>query len=138
MKGRSEVDPSRYAPLLAAIILMSGITQTLGETLCKPSLTFKETRFSEIQAQQRTWTAVLAVDASRCASKFGRFDINFTRLKETAPDLVFAQPFAWHPGQVEVSVSFWADEAVLDYSVGDIAPCACADAGAGSAPGADK
>jgi len=116
---------------LAGIVLLCSIAQTLGQTSCKPVLTFKEVRFSEIRAQQRTWTALLAVDASRCASTFGRFSINFTRLKETAPDLPFTEQFAWSPGQVEVSLSFWADEAVLDYSVGAIAPCACANVTSG-------
>jgi hypothetical protein len=111
---------------VGGIILVSGISPTLGETLCQPILTFKEVRFSEIRDQQRTWTAVIAVDASRCTTTFGRFSINFTRLKETAPDLLFTEQLAWHPGQVEVSLNFWADEAVLDYSIGHIAPCTCA------------
>ena len=119
---------SRYSVPLAGIVLLCSIAQTFGQTLCKPVLTFKEVRFSEIRAQQRTWTALLAVDASRCATTFGRFSINFTRLKETAPDLPFTEQFAWSPGQVEVSIVFWADEAVLDYSIGTIAPCACASA----------
>ena len=123
---------SRCSIPLAGIVLLCSIAQTLGQTSCKPVLTFKEVRFSEIRAQQRTWTALLAVDASRCATTFGRFSINFTRLKETAPDLPFTEQFAWSPGQVEVSLSFWADEAVLDYSIGAIAPCACAAAVHGS------
>ena len=67
----------------------------------------------------------MAVDAAQCAATFGRFDINFVRLKETAPDLAFTERFAWAPGKVEVAVYFWADEAVFEYSVGHIAPCAC-------------
>jgi hypothetical protein len=117
---------------MAGIVLLSGTTQILGQTLCKPALTFKEVRFSEMRAQQRTWTALLAVDASRCATTSGRFDINFTRLKETAPDLPFSESFAWRPGRTEVSIEFWWDEAVLEYSIGAIAPCACAAAVHGS------
>jgi hypothetical protein len=118
---------SRFSILLANVILSFSITQAVGQTLCKPTLTFKEVRFSEIRAQQRIWTALLAVDASRCATTFGRFNINFTGLKETRPDLLFTEQFMWSPGQVEVSLNFWADEAVLEYSIGYIAPCACRD-----------
>jgi hypothetical protein len=119
---------SRVSILLAGIVLLFSITQSLGQTLCKPTLAFKEVRFSEIRAQQRIWTALLSVDASRCATTFGRFSINFIGLKETRPDLLFTEQFMWNPGQVEVSLNFWADEAVLDYSIGTIAPCACAAA----------
>ena len=127
MKESTQMHRSRYSIPLAGIVLLCSITQTLGQTVCKPTLTFKEVRFSEIRAQQRTWTALLAVDSSRCATAFGRFSIDFTRLKETAPDLLFTEQFAWSPGQVEVSLNFWADEAVLDYSIGAIAPCSCRD-----------
>jgi hypothetical protein len=119
---------SRVSILLAGIVLLFSITQSLGQTLCKPTLAFKEVRFSEMRSQQRIWTALLSVDASRCATTFGRFSINFTGLKETGPDSQFTEEFAWRPGQVEVSLNFWADEAVLDYSIGTIAPCACAAA----------
>jgi hypothetical protein len=128
MKEGFRMDRSRYAIVLTGIAWLCSITQAPGESGCQPTLTFKEVRFSEIRAQQRTWTAVIAVDASRCATTFGRFSINFTRLKETAPDLLFTEQLAWHPGRVEVSLNFWADEAVLDYSIGQVAPCACAAA----------
>jgi hypothetical protein len=49
------------------------------------------------------------------------------RLKEMAPDLPFTEQFTWSPGQIEVSVNFWADEAVLAYSIGAVAPCPCRD-----------
>jgi len=116
---------SRFSALLAGIVVLFSVTQTVGQTLCKPVLTSKEVRFSDIRAQQRAWTALLAVDASRCATTFGRFSINFTRLKETGPDLLFTEQFAWSPGQVEVSLDFWADEAVGDYSIGYVASCPC-------------
>jgi hypothetical protein len=111
--------------LLAGSIVLSSATQTVGQQMCKPRLSLQEVRLSEVQNQQRKWTAVLGVDASRCATATGRFDINFMRLKETGPDLPFAEHFMWRPGQLEVSVDLWVDEAVLDYSIGDIAPCPC-------------
>lgn len=111
----------RVMSTAAAVILLFNLTQTNGQTLCKPDSTFKEVRLSEVRAQQRTWTAVIAVDASRCATTFDRFSISFTPLKETAPDLLFTEQFVWGPGQVEVSVNFWADEAVADYSIAYVA-----------------
>ena len=93
--------------------------------LCKPTLALQEGRLTEVRNQQRTWTGVVAVDASRCATTSGRFEIRFTRGKETAPDLQFTEQFTWRAGQVEVTTDFWADEAVLDYSLGAIAPCEC-------------
>jgi hypothetical protein len=80
-----------------------------------------------VQNQQRKWTAVLGVDASRCAATSGRFDIKFIRLSETAPDLEFSEQFTWRQGQVEVSADFWQDEAVLKYSIGSVSSCVCRD-----------
>jgi len=114
-----------FAPLCAAIALVSGITETTAAQLCRPALTFKDVHFSEVRNLQRTWTAALAVDASRCASTSGRFDLAFTREKENAPDLEFVERFTWKPGRIEVTVYFWRDEAVLDYSIGYVEPCTC-------------
>ena len=113
--------------MVAALITACGAIQAVGESACKPVLTVKEVRFSEVRQLQRIWTALLDVDASRCATSSGRFDINFVRLKEMAPDLPFTEQFTWRPGAIEVSVDFWADEAVLTYSVGAIARCTCRD-----------
>ena len=114
-----------FAPLFASISLVFGITQAAAAQLCRPALTLKEVRFSEVRDLQRTWTAALAVDASRCATTSGRFDLAFTRGKENAPDLEFVERFTWKPGRIEVAVDFWRDEAVLDYSIGYVEPCTC-------------
>jgi hypothetical protein len=111
--------------LLAGSIVLFGATQTVGQQVCEPHLSFQEVRFSDVQNQQRKWTAVLGVDASRCTASSGRFDIKFIRLKETAPDLEFSEQFTWGPGRIEVSTDFWWDEAVLKYSIGSIGSCAC-------------
>jgi hypothetical protein len=118
---------SHLCALLAGLIGACGATQAVGQSGCKPVLTVKEVRFSEVRLSQRVWTALLDVDASRCAISSGRFDINFIRLKEMAPDLPFTEQFTWSAGQIEVSVNFWADEAVLAYSIGAVAPCPCRD-----------
>jgi hypothetical protein len=111
--------------LLAGILVALGATQTLGQTACEPVLAFRQVRFSETRLSQRVWTASLDVDASRCATSSVRFNINFIRSKEVGPDLAFTEQFTWSPGQAEVSIDFWADEAVLDFSIGYIAPCPC-------------
>jgi hypothetical protein len=115
---------SRLSLLLAIVIALFGATQSTGGTLCKPTLEFREVHFSEA-GEQRTWTAVLAADASHCATTSGHFNVNFVRLKEMAPDLLFTQQFTWRPGLFEVNVEFWLDEALLDYSTGYISACPC-------------
>jgi hypothetical protein len=116
--------PSLYA-LLAGSAVLLGLMPAAGQPLCRPAVSFAEVGFSEIRNQHRTWTAALSVDASRCTTTSGRFEIGFDRLKEDAPDMKFVERFTWTPGRVEVSVAFWADEAVLDYSINYVEPCTC-------------
>jgi hypothetical protein len=73
----------------------------------------------------RKWTEVLAVDASRCVGTSGAFEIKFVRIKEMGPDLLFSERFKWNPGQTQVSLDFWWDEAVRNYWIGDVSPCGC-------------
>jgi hypothetical protein len=100
-----------------------------GERTCKPTLGFREVQFSQMQPPtlERTWTAALSVDASRCATKSGRFGIIFSRMKENAPEADFVEHFVWKPGSMEVSVIFSPDEAVDGYWLNDIAACPCRD-----------
>lgn len=95
--------------------------------VCKPALGFKEVQFSPThrETMERTWRAVLAVDASRCATASGRFEILFSRMKENAPEVEFVEAFTWKPGTMEVSVNFWADEAVEGYWLREVAACPC-------------
>ena len=116
---------SRRSILLAGSLVVVGVSPVAGQQTCTPLLSFEDVRFSPVQDLRRKWTAVLRADASRCASAEGRFSVNFIRLKENAPDLPFAYPLAWKQGRTEVAVEFAADEAVLDYSIGEVAPCAC-------------
>src|SRR5262249_29405811 len=98
--------------LLAVSAAAVGATQSWGGEVCKPQLSFKDVRFSEIRMHdwRRTWSAVLAADASRCATEGGRFDIAFVRLIEVGPDLPFTEQFTWRPGEFEVSAEFAFDE----------------------------
>ena len=113
--------------LLAASIAAFNANSALGVPVCKPQLSFKEVRFSEIRNLRRIWTADLNVDAASCAATTGRFFLRFLRAKENAPDLEFAEQLSWHAGPMQVSIEFWQDEAVQDYWLGYVDPCACRD-----------
>jgi hypothetical protein len=123
------MNPSFSSILLTGSVVVLGTTQTVGQQVCKPGLSFAQVRFAEMRDLQREWSAVLDVDASPCATTSGRFDIKFVRIKEMTPDLSFTEQFTWTSGKTEVSVHFWLDEAVLEYSIGTVAPCACRDPG---------
>ncbi len=116
--------------LLAGTIGLIGVAQAVGQPICKPVLAFQEVQFSEMQPPtlERRWTAVVSVDASRCAiNSGGYFEIGFLRLKENAVDLEFREQFIWLPPSVNVSVDFWADEAVQRYWIENVAACRCRD-----------
>ncbi len=116
--------------VLAATIGVAAVTQAgAGAPACKPALAFTEVRFSEMQppTMERTWSATLSVEASRCATTSGRFEIMFTRQKENGLEVDFVEPFMWKPGRVDVSVMFWADEAVEGYRLTSLAECPCRD-----------
>jgi hypothetical protein len=94
---------------------------------CKPILSIKNVRQlrAPIASQSWTWTAIITADASYCATASGRFEIDFIRIKEHAPDLQFTETYQWFPGRFEVAVELAADEAILKYRIGFIAPCVC-------------
>jgi len=116
-----------FSAMLAALMVAGGMKQAAAQSVCRPILALKDAQLSEVRSMHREWTARLDVDASRCTNHSGRFEINFVRLKETAPDLPFSEQFIWRPGTTQVSLFFWADEAVLAYSIGAVAPCVCRD-----------
>src|SRR5262249_34687519 len=71
-----------YASVLATIIGLIGVRQAIGENLCRPELTINEVEFSTMMPPtlERTWSAVVAVDASACTENSkGYFEIVFTR-----------------------------------------------------------
>jgi hypothetical protein len=113
--------------LLAVSLAGFAAGPSVSAQLCQPHLAFKDVRFSEIRDMRRIWTAHLDVDATSCAANTGRFYLRFVRAKENAPDLEFAEQLSWQAGQTQVSIEFWQDEAVQDYSIGYVAPCACRD-----------
>jgi hypothetical protein len=119
--------PLRFSILLAGSAVLLSAAPSTAQQLCKPGLTLTETRISEARDLQRTWSAVLAADASRCASTSGQFEIEFTRLKESAPDLQFIERFKWASGKTKISLDIWWDEWVQNYRLGRIASCPCRD-----------
>ena len=114
---------------LMIALLGVGLSPAAAAPVCKPVIGFKDVRFSEVQREtmERIWSALLFVDASRCTTTSGRFVILFSRSKENAPEDEFVEPFVWKPGSMEVSVSFWADEAVEAYWLHNVAACPCRD-----------
>jgi hypothetical protein len=117
--------PSHRSVLLAVSLVLLGVTPAVAGKLCKPVLSLRDARVSEAREMHRTWTGILTADASRCSTASGQFDVQFTRLKETAPDLQFMERFTWVSGQSEVSLDFWWDEWLEDNRIISIAPCPC-------------
>jgi hypothetical protein len=114
----------RLAAILPAALCLL-LHGAKAQPVCKPVLTVKQVRFSEMVELKRFWTATLDVDASRCATTSGQFAIRFVRLAENAPDLDFAERFTWRAGRMDVVVEFWADESVHDYGIEGVAACPC-------------
>jgi hypothetical protein len=99
-----------------------------GQPLCRPTLRISDVQFSEMvpPTLQRQWTATVSVDAAQCEpNSSGYFDVAFTRLSETAPDLDFRQRYAWRPLSVAVVVNFSANEAVERYRIENTTSCVC-------------
>ena len=111
--------------LLAASLVTFGAMQAVAGELCKPALSLRDVRISEPRNSQRTWSGVLVADASPCSTSSGPFEIEFTRLKETAPDLRFTERFTWASGRSEVSIDMWWDEWFEDYRIAHVAACPC-------------
>lgn len=115
---------------LAGLIALAGATQALGTQVCRPALAVTDVRFSPMRppSMQRQWTAVVTVDASRCAvDASGRFEVVFTRLQEFGPDAESREEFVWRPPAVTVRLDFAPTEAVANYRIGKVTPCPCAD-----------
>ena len=104
--------------LLAGIIGLIGVTQAARPAGCRPALAFKEIRFSEMQppTMERKWTAQSCRSMRRAARRTGGTSRLFSRGKrKTELEMDFREQFIWKPPSVEVSVDFWADEAVERY-----------------------
>jgi len=121
----------RLFGLFAAAVVLLNAAPSFGGPVCKPNFSVTNVRISELRNLERTWTAAVHVDASRCSDFAGRFDIHFLREKENAPEVEFSQSFTWQAGelgmgQAEASIDLWVDEVVHDYRV-YAAHCGCRD-----------
>ena len=116
--------PKRSLLVAGGMILLSATANT-AETTCKPALAIAEAHISEVKDLQRTWSAIVVADVSSCATSSGQFQIEFTRLKENAPDIRFAEHFSWSREQTRVSLDIWWDEWLQGYRIAQIAPCPC-------------
>ena len=96
--------------------------------LCKPKLSVKDIRFSDVQrkTQERRWTATVSADASRCTTTAGYFELGVLRQKENGVELQFREQFVWSAPAVMIGIDFWADEAVEDYWIDSVQACPCA------------
>jgi hypothetical protein len=115
--------------LALGIVALTGATQALDRELCRPALAIKDVQFSEMQAPtwERTWTAIVSVDASRCTTNAtGSFEIVFSRQNENGVEVEFSEKFTWSSPAVRVAVDFWADEAVERYWISNVSACVCA------------
>jgi hypothetical protein len=119
---------SCIACLLAGSMGLIAVTQAVGQQSCKPALAIKEVEFSGMQPPtgERRWTAIVSVDASRCTTTAGFFEIGFSRQKENGGEIEFRERFTWSLPSVKVGVDFWADEAVESYWIDSVQACPCA------------
>jgi hypothetical protein len=116
------------AASIIAVLAFGCATHAMGDDACAPTLAIGDVHFTEMQPPRlsRTWSAVVAVDASHCAAKAtGTFEIVFVREKETGPDLEFRERFVWRAPAVKVQVDFAADEAVQSYRIDNVTACDC-------------
>jgi hypothetical protein len=128
---------------LQQLVLVAAITGSMlwataepvfAEVACKPVLSFRnrEVRPPIPPFVPWTWRATIVADARFCATHSGGFEIDFIRIKEYSPDLQFTERLRWRAGQFDVSFELAADESILQYRIGFIAPCVCREF-----PGAD-
>lgn len=129
MPDRHRFPAAWKSALLAAALGLADATQATSRPMCKPLLAFTEVRLSEMlpPTMERKWTAVVTVDASRCAANSsGYFEIGFLRLKENGLEAEFSEEFIWLEPHVLVGVDFWADETVERHWFNKVTPCVCA------------
>jgi len=114
--------------ILAGWIGLVGMTQAIGQQTCRPTLAIRDVQFSAMRPPtlERRWTAVVSVDASRCTTTTGSFEIGFSRLVEFGVDTEFRERFTWSSPSVKIGVDFWANEAVDSYWIDSVQACPCA------------
>jgi hypothetical protein len=117
---------------IALLIALPGIAQASSLNVCKPSLSIKDAQFSQWQlpTMERKWSAVVSVDASRCAeNSAGNFEIGFLRLIENGVDMEFSEGFIWSSSSLKIGLDFWANEAIGHYWIHKVGACPCREGG---------
>jgi hypothetical protein len=119
----------RVLALLACTPVVLGAPTALAALTCKPLLAIKNVREIRTSTMPRPWIwqATITADTSYCATKSGNFEIDFVRMQEYSPDVQFTEKYRWTAGQFDVSIELSADEAIVDYRIGFIAPCVCGE-----------
>jgi len=128
------VSDSLWRPALASLLALLFACATgpasASAIVCKPLLSFKnvrEIRSATAPVAPWIWRVSIVANANYCATRTGQFEIDFIRIKENSADLQFTEKLRWRAGQFDVSIDLAADEAILDYRIGFIAPCVCPD-----------
>jgi hypothetical protein len=128
-KGKTAIRIRSFTCQLVSILCVLLLTpsSSLSQVACKPFLSIKSVR--EVRAFTPTlqwkWNATLNADTNHCATRSGNFEVDFVRIKENSPDLQFTQKFRWSEGQFDISTELTSDEAILEFRIGFITPCAC-------------
>jgi hypothetical protein len=112
--------------LACASVVLAAPT-ALAEITCKPLLAIKNVREIRTSTLPRPWIwrATIIADAGYCATESGDFEIDLIRIQEYSPDVQFTERYRWRAGQFDVSIELSADEAMVDYRIGFVAPCVC-------------
>jgi hypothetical protein len=112
--------------LAACTLLLTGVNQAAAG-VCRPALAIKNVQLSPMTppTMERKWSATVTVDASRCATTAGYFEIGFLREKENGMELEFREQFIWSAPSQLVGLDLWADEAVERAWIDSIQACPC-------------
>jgi hypothetical protein len=71
----------RAVALVAVLAGMVAPPQARCAVTCRPIITLKAVQTTGLHDMKRGWTAILDVNASFCATSFGRFEMDFIREK---------------------------------------------------------
>ena len=113
----------RSAILLVA--LLGANAPGAGQETCRPVLSAKSSGHSDVLNFQRHWKGVFTVDASRCATTEGAFEIGSFGSRLRARTCLLREQFAWLNHDTEVNLDLTWDEFVNAYRISEIAPCPC-------------
>src|SRR6185312_14075147 len=73
------------------------VSSAIAGPVCRPKLSVTQAALSQMRppSMERRWTATIAADASKCASKAGYFELGVLREKESSLPLEFREQFIW-------------------------------------------